>query len=1362
MALPEKINPSVLEELWRLQSAILATPDEERLVEGFAQGVRQLPGVREAIVCIDDLSVAATKDGVHRLSPCALPSGVTEFPFEKCPAPTCPIAGRPLSRFALRTRHSEYGVLYIDSSDPTAWAPCEPFVVSLADFVALHIENNRRQKTVAHLTAGLEKQNREQTEVLEGVAKRYRQIFDLSLDGIVILDPDTKSPVEFNEAAHRQLGYTREEFARLTLTDIEAIETPEEIQEHIQQVILGKRSEFETRHRMKSGDIRDVHVTAQYLNVAGHPIYHCIWRDITQIKRAEGEREVTLCLLGLLNRANDTHELLAGVTLLMRDWSGCEAVGVRLEEGEDYPYFETRGFPSEFIKTENRLCRMDETGAIVRDNQHNPVLECMCGNVIRGRFDPDLPFFTSSGSFWTNNTTELLAASTEADRQARTRNRCHGEGYESVALIPIRSQNKTFGILQFNDRRRDRFTEESIRLLERLAASLAIGLAERIAEENLRKREARYQKYIASISDVIAVLDTDCKILYKSPNITRQFGWLPEDLIGTDGWLTVHPDDLETVQQTFLDIIREPDHEPKTIQYRYRCKDQTYTSIELWAVNMVDDPDVKGVLANYRDISKRIMAEDALRKSEEKFRLAFYTSPDSININRMSDGLYLEVNEGFLRIIGYERDDVLGRTSRELEIWHDPKDRERLVDGLHKTGFVENLPADFRRCDGTIRHGLMSARVMDLNGEKCILSVTRDVTPLKEAEESVRRSEARFRQMADLLPQAIWEADLEGRFTYVNEAGYRTFGYAPEDFDQGVFVWDLLDPSIIEKARINFGKTPDDPNRVGGSEYICVKKGGQRFPAMIFSAPIMEGDRPVGVRGITLDMSERKAAEAERDRLMMAIDQAAETILITDIDGNIEYVNPAFEQITGYRREEVIGQHTRILKSGAHDAIFYQEMWAVLNRGESWRGRMQNKKKNGSLFTEEAVISPVRDETGLIVNFVAVKRDITNELGLEEQLRQAQKMEAVGQLAGGVAHDFNNLLQVILGYGEIAQDQLKGEPSVHEAIEEMLKAGNRAKTLVSQLLAFSRRQVLDMKDVNLNEAIGDMLKMLHRVIGEHINLNFSPGRALGTVQADPGQIGQILTNLCVNARDAMPSGGVITITTTNARIEAPFCETHAWARPGCFVLLSVTDTGCGIDAETLDRIFEPFFTTKAVGEGTGLGLSTVYGLVKQHEGFLNVDSAVGQGTTFNIYLPTVEHPATACGDKTKKPVTGGAETILLAEDEEMVRQLTQTILERAGYTVLTACDGEEALKVFEAHADEIDLLLLDVIMPKLGGRVVYDRIREQHPGVRALFASGYSMSSVHNDFVLEEGLRLIQKPARRDALLSEVRKALDE
>lgn len=396
-----------------------------------------------------------------------------------------------------------------------------------------------------------------------------------------------------------------------------------------------------------------------------------------------------------------------------------------------------------------------------------------------------------------------------------------------------------------------------------------------------------------------------------------------------------------------------------------------------------------------------------------------------------------------------------------------------------------------------------------------------------------------------------------------------------------------------------------------------------------------------------------------------------------------------------------------------------------------------------------------------IVDITERKRSEEEREKLEIQLRQAQKMEAVGQLAGGVAHDFNNLLQVINGYSEMALHTLSEEQRAYKYLQDVEKAGKRAAGLVSQLLAFSRRQLMKPEDLDLNEVIANLLKMMGRVIGEHIRLDFIPGHPLGMIFADRNMMDQVIMNLCVNARDAMPGGGTLSIETRNVQIDLEYCEIHSDGKPGRYILVSVTDTGCGMDEDTRAKIFEPFFTTKEPGQGTGLGLATVYGIVKQHDGMIQVYSEINKGTCFNIYLPANERIAAPVAEKMEEAVACGTETILVAEDDEMVRSLTQQLLETVGYTVLMAKDGEEALQLFDRHAAEIQLLLLDVVMPKKGGREVYDCVRKRYPSTRVLFASGYSENAVHTNFVLEEGLQLIQKPYNRINFLLAIRRMLD-
>lgn len=508
---------------------------------------------------------------------------------------------------------------------------------------------------------------------------------------------------------------------------------------------------------------------------------------------------------------------------------------------------------------------------------------------------------------------------------------------------------------------------------------------------------------------------------------------------------------------------------------------------------------------------------------------------------------------------------------------------------------------------------------------------------------------------------------------------------------------------------------------------------------------------------------EKEQAEAERTRLMSAIEQAGEVFVITDIDANIVYVNPAFEHCTGFRRDEVIGKNPRILKSAVQDAAFYRDMWETLTKGEIWRGRMVNRRKDGTHYTEEAVISPVRNGSGNIIHYSAVKRDISEHLRSAEMLQQAQKMESVGRLAGGVAHDYNNMLSVILGYAELALERLKPDDPIYEDLTEIFNAARRSSDITRQLLAFARKQTIAPEILDINDTVEGMLKMLRRLIGEDIDLAWLPSAGSWPVKMDPSQVDQLLANLCVNARDAISDVGKLTIETENVSFDETYCNSHDGFVPGDYLLIAVSDNGCGMDKKTIANIFEPFFTTKGVGEGTGLGLATVYGIVKQNKGFINVYSEPGEGTTFKIYLPrhmgdTEQSRASAPADIPE----GRGETILLVEDESAIRKMGRMMLEKLGYHVLLAAGPAEALRLAETNANRIDLLITDVVMPEMNGRDLSDQMQARSQGLRVLFMSDYTANAIAHHGVLDQGVNFIQKPFSKKDLAVKVRKALDD
>jgi PAS domain S-box-containing protein len=508
-------------------------------------------------------------------------------------------------------------------------------------------------------------------------------------------------------------------------------------------------------------------------------------------------------------------------------------------------------------------------------------------------------------------------------------------------------------------------------------------------------------------------------------------------------------------------------------------------------------------------------------------------------------------------------------------------------------------------------------------------------------------------------------------------------------------------------------------------------------------------------------MIERTQMAQTHQRLTTAIEQAAESVVITDTDGIILYVNPACERVSGYNRMELIGQTPAIFKSGKHTPEFFQDLWNIIGSGQIWHGRFINKHKNGSIYTEDASITPVRSESGEIVNYVSVQHDITREVELEKQYRQAQKMEAIGQLTAGIAHDFNNLLTVINGFVELAQSQVKSTDPLHEMLDKVGNSGKRAANLVRQLLAFSRKQAVEPRTLNLNEIVIDLNKMLNRIIGENVQMETILVDDLWFARVDLAQMEQVVVNMVVNARDAMPYGGILTIQTKNVVLDQAYAANHVGVEPGEYVQLTVSDTGVGIPEEIRANIFEPFFTTKLQGKGTGLGLATVFGIIKQNNGHILVDSEPNLGTTFTVYLPRTEDMTLTSHEVMHSNLPQGTEIILLAEDELTVRELTTELLLQQGYTVLVAINGVEALRVARDFELPIDLLITDVIMPKMGGKKLADRMTLINPKLKVIFISGYTDETIRQQGIVKEGVFFVQKPFSLATLAHKVREVLD-
>lgn len=884
------------------------------------------------------------------------------------------------------------------------------------------------------------------------------------------------------------------------------------------------------------------------------------------------------------------------------------------------------------------------------------------------------------------------------------------------------------------------------------------------AEQARQSAEALLQKLVENSLVGIQILQ-DGKYVFVNAKGAEIFGYTSDELLALESWTAVVADDDRDM---VVDQVRR--RLSGELPYAHYCfrglrKDRKIIDVEVRSnrVEFLGRPAVLGMLL---DITERRRSEAEMQRTTDLLRAIAEWSPDAVFI-KDRDGRYLLFNPAAARFVGRSVEEVLGRDDSDLFDEQSARlimDRDRHV---MATGIIETEEEVLTALGITRTFLATKAPLRDKEGVIIgVIGISRDISQRKRAEAERDHLLERLRLQVERLPLGCLLTDAEFRIVDWNSAAEQIFGYRKEQvLGMGPPYSRITPPEartsvlgILERIRAgDMGAHQVNENLTAdGRTIICEWN----------NTPLMDADGSfIGMVSIAQDITGRRDAEQALQLRDRAIQAATQGILITDLaqrDNPIIYVSPGFEKLTGYSAAEVVGRNCRFLQGPGTDRETVARLRSAIGNGQSCTVELLNYRKDGTSFWNELSISPVRDEQGRLTHFVGSQMDVTARRKLEEQLRQVQKMEAVGRLAGGVAHDFNNLLTIINGYSELIQDSLAPDNPLAEHVEQIKQAGERAAALTKQLLAFSRKQMMRPVVLDLNLLIPNMQKMVHRLIGEDVELTFRLDPDLRKIQADKGQMEQVLLNLILNARDAMPDGGSLVVETGNVDLDDGYVATHSECRPGPHVLLCVSDTGCGMDKETVARIFEPFFTTKEADKGTGLGLATVYGIVRQSNGHIEVSSEPGQGTTFKIYLPA--DPAGASeGDlspgatETRK----GTETILLVEDEDGVRGLTSRILQSSGYRVLDAANGHDALKRIEEYQGPIHLVITDVVMPAMGGRQLVEKLRDRLPTVKVLFMSGYTEDAVLRRGIQESESDFIQKPFTADSLRDKVRQVLD-
>jgi len=1137
---------------------------------------------------------------------------------------------------------------------------------------------------------------RKALEALRTSEEKFRNIFQHHTAVKLLIDPDSGRIVEANAAAEAFYGWPGSELNRMRVQDINTLPA-ERVQAEMAKAKSRPADRYEFRHRLADGTIRDVEVFSSRVEIDGKPYLHSIVHDVTGRKQAENAlRERERFLDSILHTTADGFWVIdAKGCLVDVNAAYCAMSGYRREELIGMPI------------------------------------------------------------------SALDALETPGDVAARIE-RIKAAGSDLFESRHRRKDGSTFPV------------EVSTSWLEDASGRFVCFTRDHSLRKQREERIALLGRMLDAAPASIMVHDAQGRIHYANQMACDLHGYANASELMA---LTMHDIDAPESAARYADRIqRVAENAEARFEVVHLRRDGATFPLEVAAKSIAWEGE-PAVLSIGVDISERKQSDEALAHSHDMMRYIIEHANSAVAVHDR-DLNYIYVSQRYLEQYKVEEKDVIGR--HHYEVFPDLPRKWREVHQRALAGEVSRAERDdYPREDGRVEWTRWECRPWyGADGATIggFVVYTEVITDRVLAEEALRASEEFQRAMIEASPLGIVSLSLDGHVTSWNAAAASMFGWPEREVLGKRLPFVPQDQQAASTASIEDAAAGD---AFPQTELTRLRKDGSPIEISVSTAPLRDSDdRVKAVMLMIEDITERKQAQKEREESLELLHNLARLVpgviyqyrLYPDGSSAFPYASPGIYTIyevtpEGVREDAtpVFGRlhpedHDRvaeaILASARTLEMFYCEFRVVLpEQGLRWRwsqAKPQRMDDGGTLWY------------GIILDVTALKQAEAERAKLQDQLQQAQKMEAVGRLAGGVAHDYNNMLGVIMGYTELSLEKLAPENQVRSDLEEVMSAAQRSKDITRQLLAFSRQQTIAPRALDLNATVESMLKMLRRLIGEDIDLAWLPGSTVWPVFLDPSQLDQIMVNLCVNARDAIADVGKVTIETGTKTFDDAYCAAHAEFVPGDYVLLSVSDDGCGMDKKTQQLLFEPFFTTKEVGKGTGLGLATVFGIVRQNEGFMNVYSEPGQGTIFRIYLP--RHQVAAEPERPKAPERAdarGDETVLLVEDEPSILRMTAKMLGRLGYRVLKAGTPEEALRLAEVHAGGIDLLMTDVVMPAMNGRELSGRLQGSYPSLRVLFMSGYTANVIAHHGVLDKGVHFIQKPFSKNDLAAKVRGVLD-